>query len=255
MSPPFWEQGILKPSAIPSALVIFLYVCAPASAQPDLRFQQCGLGDQDACFALEFGRCADENPRVAIPACTRDLAQQDNRRIPGNLRLARATRYALRALAYAKQGDLDLALSDYDRAISSDGDIFWIQMQRGDANFLAGNDNAALESYDAAVELVPDSALALIYRAMILAASVDEGLRDPVQALNDAQSANEIDPGQPAYIDVLAVALAANGDFERAIDEAQRAISLLPPNDLSSRDDYESRIALYEQSMPFLMER
>ena len=234
---------------------MLLFVSAPASAQLDLRFQQCGLGDQDACFALEYGRCADANPRVAIPACTRDLARQDNRVIPGNLRMDRATRYALRALAYAKQGDLDRALSDYDRAVTSHGGIFWIQMQRGDAYFLAGDDDEALESYDDAVALVPASAMALIYRATILAASADEDLRNPVQALEDAQRANQIDPGQPAYIDVLAVALAANGDFGRAIEEARRAISLLPPEDRSSRDDYQSRIALYEQGMPFLLER
>jgi tetratricopeptide (TPR) repeat protein len=182
------------------------------------------------------------------------LVRQDNRVFPGNIRMDRATRYALRAVAYAKQGDLERALLDYDRAVNAYGNIFWIQMQRGDANFLAGNDEEALESYNAAVAIDSESAIALIYRAMMLAASAEEELRDPTQALRDAQKANEIDPGQPAYIDVLAVALAANGEFERAIEETQRAIGLLPPNDFSSRDEYESRLALYRDGTPFRME-
>lgn len=249
------EQEKLKRAVFPVALLMLLFVSTSASAQVQLRYQQCDLGDQEVCFDLEFGRCADENPRVAIPACTRDLARQDNRRIPGNLRAARATRYALRAGAHAKQGDMDRALSDYDRAISSYGGIFWIQMQRGDAYFLIGDDEEALESYGAAVSLNPESAVALIYRAMILAAAAEEELRNPTQALEDAQRANQLEPDQPAYIDALAVALAANGEFDKAIQETQRAKSLLPADDLGSQDEYQSRIALYEQGMPFRMER
>jgi len=244
----------LRGSAFPLVLLAILFVSTPASGQLDLRHQQCGLGDQDACFALEFGRCADENPRIAIPACTRDLARQDNRRTGGNLRFERAIRYALRANAHAKQGNSDRALSDYDRAVTSHGGVFWIQMQRGDAYFLASDDEAALESYEAAVTLNPESAVALISRAMILAAAAEENLRDPAQALEDAQRANQLDSDQPAYIDVLAVAHAANGDFDKAVEETQRAINLLPPGDQNSLDEYQSRMALYRRATPFRME-
>jgi tetratricopeptide (TPR) repeat protein len=158
--------------------------------------------------------------------------------------MERAIRYALRANAHAKQGNPDRALSDYDRAVTSHGGVFRIQMQRGDAYFLAGDNEAALESYEAAVTLNPDSAIALIYRAMILAAAAEEDLRNPAQALSDALRANQLEPGQPAYIEVLAVAYAAKGDFDTAVEEAQRAISLLPSRDQSSRDDYQSRLAL-----------
>ena len=249
-----WGARNLKGLAFQLVLLTILFVSTSASAQLDVLLRQCRHGDQEACFPLEFGRCADENPRVAIPACTRDLARQDNRKIPANLRMGRAARYALRASAHAKQGDIDLALSDYDRAITSHRGIFWIQMRRGDAYFLAGDDEAALESYEAAVALNPESAVALIYRAMILAAAAEDNLRDPAQALEDAQRANQLDPDQPAYIDILAVAHAANGNFDKAVEETQRAISLLPPGDQNSRDDYQSRMALYRQATPFRMD-
>ena len=177
------------------------------SDERSVRHQACGSGDRDACFQIEFGLCAARNPQVAIPACTRQLAVQDDRRTGGNARFERAIRYVLRGNAYAAQGNIDLALLDYDRAVTSDGTVFWIHAQRGDAYFLAGDFEQALVSYDAALALNPDSAAVLCNRALVYAAAPDEDLRNARQALADAQRANAIAPGQPAYVDALAVAI------------------------------------------------
>lgn len=217
----------------------------------DVRHNQCNSGDKDACFAIEFGQCADRNPRVAVPACTRQLMQQENRRFGGDVRYERAIRYVLRAIAYTNQGDMGLALEDYDQAVTADDSVFWIHAQRGDANFLAGNFDQALNSYNAALALSPDIAAVLCNRALAYAAAPDEGLRNPQQALADAQRANEVAPGQPTYIDALAVAYAANGDFERAIAESQRAIDLLPADNQALLDDYGARLSLYQNNQPF----
>ncbi len=217
----------------------------------DVRHNLCNVGESDACFAIEFGLCADANPAVAIPACTRQLAQQDNRRTGGNYRFERAMRYMLRANAYTRQGNQDLALLDYDRAVAAYSSVFWIHVQRGDAYFLASNFAEALVSYDAALNLNPDSTSALNNRALILAAAPDEQLRNAPQALADAQRANELLPGQPAYIDCLAVAYAANGDFDRAVAEEQRAIDTLPPGNQAVLDDLRSRLELFESDTAF----
>lgn len=211
----------------------------------------CELGNIQACFSLEFGRCADADPRVAIPACTRQLAGQDNRKNPRNLRFGQAVRYALRAMAYAKQGDVDRELLDYDRAVRANTNVFWIHAKRGDAYFLVGAYEEALESYDAAAALDPGNASVFNNRAIIYAAAPDEELRDATQALADAQRANTLAPGQPAYIDVLAVAYAANGDFDMAAAEEQRAIDLLPPGDQVLMDDYRGRLDLFQSETPF----
>ncbi len=118
----------------------------------------CELGDYVACFSLEYGRCANADPSIAIRACTRQLAVQDNRKRPGQLRYDRAVRYALRAMAHAKQGDVDRELSDYDRAVRANRSIFWIHAKRADAYFLVGDYEEALESFDAAAALSPDLA-------------------------------------------------------------------------------------------------
>jgi len=242
----------MKGTILLSTLLIASALSTLAHAQLDQRHQDCRAGNRDACFSLEFGQCADQNPRVAIAACTRQLLVQDNRVVPGNLRADRAVRYALRGDAYIKQGDIERALSDYDRAVTADRNAFWIHMQRANAYFLAGNNEEALESYDAAANINPDSVEALIYRALITAAASEEELRDLAQALLDAQKVDQLLPGQPAYIDILAVAHAANGEV--AAQESQRAIDLLPTREQASMDDYRSRLDLYAQGLPFVMD-
>jgi len=221
------------------------------SEQWDTRHEACGVGDKNACFIIEFGACADRNPQIAIPACTRQLVQQDNRRFGGNIRFERAIRYMLRANAHATQGNQELALLDYDRAIVADDGVFWMHVQRGDAYFIAGNFEQALTSYNAAIDLNANSAAAFNNRALILAAAPSEQLRNAPQALADAQRANALTPGQPAYIDCLAVAYAANADFERAEEEERRAIDLLPEGNQAVLDDFRSRLALFENDTAF----
>lgn len=265
----------MKHSACLTALFLMLFVAESALAQGspgtgsssryqtgepgmpdtaderDVRHNSCNVGDRDACFAIEFGQCADRNPNIAIPACTRQLALQEDRRVIGNARLERAIRYMLRANAHTRLGNQDEALSDYDLAVASHGGVFWIHVQRGDAYFLARNFPEALISYDAALSVNSESTAALNNRALILAAAPDEAIRNPAQALADARRANDILPGQPAYIDCLAVAYAANGDFENAVAEEERAIELLPPGNQATLDDFNSRLALFRNGQPF----
>jgi tetratricopeptide (TPR) repeat protein len=181
------------------------------------------------------------------------LAVQDNRRAGVNARFKRAVRYMLRANAHALQGNLDRALADYDRAIKSDSGVFWIQLTRGDSYFLSGIYDEALESYNRVLELEPDEAAALSNRSLVLAAAPDETLHDAPKALADARRANQLKPGQPAYVDALAVAYAANGEFDRAVATEQRAINLLLPDDQSTRDAYGERLDLFQNNMVFRM--
>ncbi len=216
-------------------------------------YRECSYGNITGCYLLQYGDCADDNPRVAIPACTRGLAVQDNRRTGINIRFERAVRYMLRANAYTLQGNLDRALNDYDRAVKAHSGVFWIHAVRGDAYFLSGIYDEALESYNRALALEPDEASALSNRALVLAAALDEELRDAPQALADAQHANEVLPGQPAYIDTLAIAYAANRDFDMAVAEEQRAMSLLSPDHQSTRDAYRERLNIFRNNMAFRM--
>lgn len=185
-------------------------------------YRECANGNITGCYLIQFGDCVDDNPRVAIPACTRQLNQQDNRRRLTNVRFERAVLYALRGYARTTQGEHDLAVRDYDRAIKAKRDVFWIHSERGDAQFNVGDYAGALDSYRAALELEPEIAVALSNRALIYAAAPDDALHDVMQALEDAQRAVDLAPEQAPFADSLAIAHAANGDFARATATERR---------------------------------
>lgn len=263
----------MRNSVLSLALLACVFVSASASAQTDRtprgepvfaeqnymllerfpEYQACSLGNVTECYLVQFGDCADDNPRVAIPACTRHLALQDNRRRLVDQRFERAVRYLLRANAHMNEGNLDRGLADLDRAVRADGRIFWIHAIRGDAYFLSGIYDEALESYDRALRIEEDEASARSNRALILAAAPDEELRNAPQALEDAQLVNELVPDQPAYIDVLAIAYAANGYFDMAEEEEERAMDLLPREDQGRWQSYRQRLRLFQNDLVYAM--
>ena len=73
----------------------------------------------------------------------------------------------------------------------------------------------------------PDSVVILNSLAWIQAASSVEGIRNPQQGLKHAQRACELTKHRRAeLLDTLAVAYAANGDFEKATQTSQKALTL-----------------------------
>nr|TFG52929.1 MAG: tetratricopeptide repeat protein [Hyphomicrobiales bacterium] len=239
-------------------LLGFLCISTSASAQDGTKSFHCqnGLTDE-SCFFVEMGRCADPNPRIAIPACSRQLIVQDSRTIPGRLRRDRALRYSLRATAYAKLGDVDRALADFDRSIKSYDAFYWIHALRGSAFFALGDEKEALVSIDEAVRLAPNDGNVFNARARLLSTALDANVRNGPQAILDAQRAMALEPGMPAYVAALATAYAENGEFEKAIATQQSAIDLLDPAEPGIReviDSYRRRLALYREGTPFRRE-
>lgn len=245
-----------------SVLVLLTIFCVPTSASaqkglPNLEVE-CGRGVLEACFALRYGRCAHANPRIAIPACTRQLLDRNtawnNRPDSSLIHVDRATRYALRGSAQAKQGDIDRALADYDRAIRAHGDVYWMHALRGSALFAIDREQEALASFNEALSLAPNDALLLNARARLLSTALDENVRNGPQAITDAQRASELEPGRSAFVAALATAYAENGEFKKAVETQQRAIDLLGPEDQGAIETYLSRLELYQQGRPFRRE-
>jgi tetratricopeptide (TPR) repeat protein len=239
-------------------ILTILCISTPASAQEGATSFGCQRGDVDGgCFFYELGQCADPNPRIAIPACSRQLAAQDSRAIPSNTRRDRALRYAARGLAYAKQGNIARTLADFDRAIKAQDNFYWIHAFQGSALFAIGEEQEALVSINEAINLSPDNAEILNARSRLLSTALDENIRNGPLAIADAQRAMALTPGQPAYIAALATAYAENGEFENAVTTQQQAIDLFDPADPAYQgviDAYRSRLDLYQEGMPFRRE-
>ena len=88
--------------------------------------------------------------------------------------------------------------------------------------------------------------------AWILATDPDSNLRDPKTALNFAKKACELSDGKNApALDTLAVAYAANGDFDSALRWQAQAIERGANESADERAGFLQRYKLYEAKKPF----
>ena len=128
-------------------------------------------------------------------------------------------------------GQIDEALAQYDKAVE-------IDPSHVDARFAAAlihverrEAATAVASLRRVLEARQDWLPAQIPLTWLLASSPDAAVRDVKAALALAERSSAV-TGQrdPKALDALAAALAANGQFERAVDVAQRALGLLGVN-------------------------
>ena len=245
----------MRSSALLAVMAASLIGAAsPAPAQTSDPTVDCARGISQACWEVRFGNCAHENPRVAIPACTRRLISEASffhrdQIIGGSKRLDQAQFYGLRGNAYARQGNVDRALADYDRALKASRGIFWVHANRGTLLFERGDYQAALSSFDEAIGLAPENSILLNARARLRAAAPDASVRDGAAAVADASRAVGLHEIVPVfYFDTLAAAYAESGDFARAAETQEGIIGRLPAEE---RAAYQGRLDLYRRNMPF----
>jgi tetratricopeptide (TPR) repeat protein/mono/diheme cytochrome c family protein len=117
-----------------------------------------------------------------------------------------------------------------------------------------GRTQEAIEQYRTAIEAAPDWPVPMIKVGWILATSADPSTRRPGEALILAERAAQIvrEPS-PAVLDVLAAALAALGEFERASAAAERALTaaVAAQND-DVAAEIRQRLSLYRSSQPYI---
>jgi tetratricopeptide (TPR) repeat protein len=113
-----------------------------------------------------------------------------------------------------------------------------------------GDFAAAADHFAEALRLDPDLAEGYNNLAMLLAAYPDPRFRDGPRAVRYAHNACDLSRWiEPSYLDTLAAAQAETGDFAAAIDRQEHAIALL--KDDRQKDDYRSRLALYQARQPY----
>ena len=87
--------------------------------------------------------------------------------------------------------------------------------------------------------------------AWILATSADPKVRDGKRAIDLAIGSCETTEWEDAEkIETLAAAYAEAGDFERAVEFENKAITLMTPDSDSIEDSY-ARLKLYEAHQPY----
>ncbi|MEO5717558.1 MAG: tetratricopeptide repeat protein [Chthoniobacterales bacterium] len=136
--------------------------------------------------------------------------------------------YLNRAGILVRQGKWQLALQDCNVAMHLRPGFFRTAILRAQVNLHLGKDRDSLADLDTVVALHADDetdALALSQRAWLRVLSSDASVYNPTAALADARLACRLNYWKKAnYIDALAAACAATGDFEAAVRYEGQAI-------------------------------
>jgi tetratricopeptide (TPR) repeat protein len=137
------------------------------------------------------------------------------------------------------------ALSHLTDALKIDPNNAQAHYNAGIVTLRMGNQADAIGHLKAAVRLAPDFASATVDLVWLLAATPIDSLRDPGLAIRLGERAVSLTGRRDAgALDALAAALAANGEFERAVDAADTALALNPANPepiRTRRDAYRRR--------------
>ncbi len=147
-----------------------------------------------------------------------------------------AKAYHFRGQIYAKQGNLNQAVSDYNKAIDINPDDPIQYFNRGQAYKWKHQLELALSDYSKAIELYPTYVSAYIYRAFIYDTKNEFDL-----AVADLEKAIEISPETASIHASLAIIYYKMGEYEQAMPHIDKAISLNPDNGSL----YSTRASIY----------
>jgi tetratricopeptide (TPR) repeat protein len=150
-------------------------------------------------------------------------------------------------------GRLGEATSYYRRAIALRPDNADAHSNLGRLFSAIGQDRAAADEFRKAVALRPEHVSALAGLAWVLATSVDQGIRNPQEAVGAGERVVALTGNaDAAALDALAAAYASAGDFTRAVTVAERAVSAASRADNAAlADQIRGRIRSYRQRQAY----
>lgn len=165
---------------------------------------------------------------------------------PSDLRIFRQ-RYE----AFSHKGRPDLAISDLARIKNATEEDF---LARGNIHENAREYGLAMEDYNHAIAVAPNSWVTANATAWLLSTCPDAKFRDGQRALALAKRACDLASWQDGYvIDTLAAALAETGDFTQAMIWQQRSIDLMTSQSGPADVLHEARerLDLYRRGQPY----
>jgi tetratricopeptide (TPR) repeat protein len=155
------------------------------------------------------------DPQQTIDGCTRVLgrATLDDRQMAMVLNN--------RANAYGAVAAYDLAIADYDQAISIDPIYSHGYFNRGATHLEAGRTELAIADFDRALQIDPGLVQAFVNRGL---ARLEAGLPD--QAIDDFSAALALEPHSAIAYNNRGVAYRRNGRLAEAITDFEMAVAL-----------------------------
>ena len=149
-----------------------------------------------------------------------------------------------RGVCYHDQGEYKSALKDLNRAVALNSGSAVAYTNRGTTQMALKNYKKAKYDLSKAVKLAPKLADASNALGWFLATCPDQQFRDGKAAVTHAMKACENSQWKDwSYIDTLAAANAESGNFDKAIEMANKAIEIAPKEEV---DDCKDRLAMFE---------
>lgn len=154
----------------------------------------------------------------------------------------------------AMSGRTDEAITHFNKALTLKPDNSEVLVSLGMAYIQKGRVKPALEAWNKAVAADTKNADAYNNIGWTLAVTKDQSIRNPQKALEMAKKACELTEfKKPDYLDTLAVAFAANGDFTNAVQTAEKAMKLAVENNLKQeQDNIKQHLELFQNSKPYI---
>ncbi len=196
-------------------------------------------------IALEIQYCNDDMAEAArrIEACT---AVIDSERTPDTVPF-----FLTRGFLLMQEGRSDDARADFDLLLVNHPDDFDMLFAVAVTIQASGNPALSLPYYDQAIARHPYEASSFNNKAWLLATATDAAVRNGEEAVAAALQAVALEDSA-TYRDTLAAAYAEQGDFDRAVEEQQKAIDMLGANmPPAVMRDMEARLELFRQGQPY----
>ena len=152
-----------------------------------------------------------------------------------------------------KRGDLARAERELQRALALRPDYADAYFNLGHVALLIDGARAAAPHFRRAAALKPDWVVASISAAWLLATTAESDVRAPFEATQLAERTAQLTGrADPRVLDTLAVAYAASGRFDEAVQTAREALGLASG---PLARDLAARLALFERREPFIDKR
>jgi arylsulfatase A-like enzyme/Tfp pilus assembly protein PilF len=153
------------------------------------------------------------------------------------------------------QEKLQAAISSWQEALKQNPQQPDLHEKLGAAFYNQKNMKQAIYHWETALRLQPDQIDLLNNLGWILATYPDEQIRNPQKAIAYARQACEL--GQfstPESLDTLAAAYAIDGQFNEAVDTAQKAIALATETkNQTLASEIEKRLQLYKNKQSYIV--
>ncbi len=141
------------------------------------------------------------------------------------------------------------AIDVYNKVLEADANNELAIQARGDAYLNIGKHSQAVEDYNKALSLDPESDHVLNNLAWVLSTSPDDDVRDGQRAIELATKAAELTEFKESHIlSTLAAGYAETGDFEKAREWSAKAVELA---DDDSKADLTAELESYKQDKPW----